>query len=213
MSNEQAKATTPNPGVVNAPKVEEPKVSNPTSENKKEEPKKKKEKKPRLTATEKFLETTTEEERIAVAKKVAELRLDPKAERTMSWRNIREHEDVILTSDQFHKVIRVSDYYQDAILDRLSELIESGWIHKGSLTSLCGFEVPEDISEAMQKNIDSEKAKLKAAADAKKAMEKEAKAAKEAKAKEVEEAKAKESQEKESKGKQSPPTTKGKPGK
>lgn len=175
-----------------------------------EEKKEKKEKKPRLTAMEKFLKDTTEEERIQTAKKIAELRIDPNAERTMSWKNIREHEDVILTSDQFHKLIRPEEYYQEAVLERLSDLIEDGWVYTGSLTTLCGFEVPSDISDAMEKNIEDQKAKVKAEADAKKAKAEEEK---KAKAKEVEEAKAKESQEKDNKGKQSPPTTKAKSGK
>ena len=99
----------------------------------------------------------TEEERVEIAKQVAELRLNPDASKKMSWKNIRE--EVLLTSDEFHKIIRISDYYKEVMLDRLGNLIDEGWVYNGSLNILCGFDVPEEFVERMESN----KAKAKVA--------------------------------------------------
>ena len=121
-----------------------------TSESGAEE--KKKAPKPRVTFREKFAESTPEEKRIELANKVAELRLDPDATRAMAWRKICKHEDVILKRDEFHKIIKVSDYYKEAVLERLAKLIDEGWVYKGSLKGLCGFDVPEKLVKRMEKN-------------------------------------------------------------
>ena len=92
----------------------------------------------------------TEEERVEIAKQVAELRLNPDASGKMSWKNIRE--EVLLTSDEFHKNIRISDYYKEVMLDRLGSLIDEGWVYNGSLNILCGFDVPEEFVEKMESN-------------------------------------------------------------
>ena len=134
----------------------------------------KKEKKPRLTFKEKFEQTTTEEERVQLAEKVVELRLDPEVPRAPAWKQIREHADVSLSSDEFHKIIRVSDYYRDAVLERLETQIENGWVYNGSLHTLCGIDVPEDIVERMEANKDAEKAAAKAEKEAKKESKKKA---------------------------------------
>ena len=128
----------------------------------------KKESKPRVTFKEKFADNTSEEERFELAQKVAELRIDPDATRAMSWKKIREHDDVILSSDEFHKIIRPSDYYEGVMLGRLNSLIDSGWVYNGSLHTLCGFDVPEEVIEKMEANQAKAKAKVdKKAADAK----------------------------------------------
>jgi hypothetical protein len=134
-------------------------VSNELKTVKSEEEKKKKAPKPRVTFREKFAESTTEEERIELANKVAELRLDPDATRAMAWKQIRKHEDVILSSDEFHKIIRVSDYYEEAMLERLGNLIDEGWTYNGSLNNLCGFDVPEEFVERMEANKAKSKVK------------------------------------------------------
>lgn len=94
----------------------------------------------------------TEEERIELANKVAELRLDPDATRAMTWKKICKHEEVMLKRDEFHKIIKVSDYYKEAVLERLNKLIDEGWVYKGSLKRLCGFDVPEEFVERMEAN-------------------------------------------------------------
>ena len=139
-------------GNVNA--AEEPEVTEATKG------KEKVEKKPRQTFKEKFADSTNEEERVELAEKVAELRLDTEATRAPAWKAIREHEDVCLSSDEFHKIIRVSDYYEKAMLGRLESQIDEGWVYTGSLHTLCGFDVPGGIVEKMESN----KAKAKAAA-------------------------------------------------
>ena len=92
----------------------------------------------------------TEEERIEIAKQVAELRLNPDASKKMSWKNIRQ--EVLLTNDEFHKNIRISDYYKEIMLERLGNLIDEGWVYNGSLNTLCGFDVPEEFVERMESN-------------------------------------------------------------
>lgn len=99
----------------------------------------------------------TEEERVEIAKRVAELRLNPDASRKMSWKNIRE--EVLLTNDEFHENIRISDYYKEIMLERLGNLIDEGWVYNGCLNILCGFDVPEEFVERMESN----KAKAKVA--------------------------------------------------
>ncbi|RKU12253.1 hypothetical protein C6503_17605 [Candidatus Poribacteria bacterium] len=90
----------------------------------------------------------TEEERVEIAKRVAELRLNPDASRKMSWKNIRE--EVLLTNDEFHENIRISDYYKEVMLERLGNLIDEGWVYNGCLNILCGFDVPEEFVERME---------------------------------------------------------------
>ena len=99
----------------------------------------------------------TEEERAEIAKRVAELRLNPDASKKMSWKNIRK--EVLLTNDEFHENIRISDYYKEIMLERLGNLIDEGWVYNGSLNILCGFDVPEEFVERMESN----KAKAKVA--------------------------------------------------
>ena len=119
-------------------------------ESESQEEEKDKTPKPRVTFREKFAESTTEEERVEIAKQVAKLRLDADATRAMSWKNIRE--EVLLTSDEFHKIIRISDYYKEVMLHRLGSLIDEGWVYNGSLNILCGFDVPEEFIEKMESN-------------------------------------------------------------
>ena len=122
-------------------------------QNKKERKKKDPKEKSSVVFRSKFLETTTEEDRIELARKIALLRLDPESNRPLSWRKIREHEEISLANDDFHKVIRISEYYENVMLERLGELIDHGWSYKGSLETLCGFGVPEEIIERMDANI------------------------------------------------------------
>ena len=99
----------------------------------------------------------TGEEQVEIAKRVAELRLNPDASKKMSWKNIRE--EALLTSDEFHRNIRISDYYKEIMLERLGNLIDEGWVYNGCLNILCGFDVPEEFVERMESN----KAKAKVA--------------------------------------------------
>ena len=99
----------------------------------------------------------TGEEQVEIAKRVAELRLNPDASKKMSWKNIRE--EALLTIDEFHRNIRISDYYKEIMLERLGNLIDEGWVYNGCLNILCGFDVPEEFVERMESN----KAKAKVA--------------------------------------------------
>ena len=130
--------------------------------------KKKESKKQRLTFRERFENDTSDEERKDMANQVALLRIDPASSKVMSWKKIRE--DVMLSSDEFHKIIRVSNYYQGTMIGRIKELMGSGWTYNGDLNKLVGFEVPEEVVNAMEQakaNAKSKRAEEKSAARAK----------------------------------------------
>lgn len=96
------------------------------------------------TIAERYVADTTEADRDEVARKVAELRINTTGSRPLAWRKIRER--LGLHNDHFHKVIRVSDGYRKAVIDRIKSLRaqEDGWEYSGNLERLTGIELTEE---------------------------------------------------------------------
>ena len=102
---------------------------------------KQREKKPSIA--ERYTAETTEETRDELAVKVAELRINASGSKPLSWRRIREK--LGLKNDQFHKVIRLSEGYRTAVINRIKSLKaqEGGWDYNGKLEVLTGIEIVE----------------------------------------------------------------------
>ena len=96
------------------------------------------------TIAERYVAGTTEADRDEVARKVVELRINATGSRPLAWRKIRER--LGLHNDHFHKVIRVSDGYRKAVIDRIKSLRaqEGGWEYSGNLERLTGIELTEE---------------------------------------------------------------------
>lgn len=101
----------------------------------------------RTTVAQRYAASTTEEERDNVAVQVAELRINEEGVRPKSWKNIRK--ELGLALDEFHKVIRHSAGYRDAVLDRIETLKArpDGWSYNGKLSVLTGLDDIEDDLE------------------------------------------------------------------
>ncbi len=106
---------------------------------------KKREKKP--SVSERYKTETTVETRDEIAVKVAELRINIMGSKRLSWRSIREK--LGLKNDQFHKVIRLSEGYRNAVIERIKSLksAEGGWEYNGKLSVLTGIEDIENYLE------------------------------------------------------------------
>lgn len=107
---------------------------------------------------EKFLENTTETERRELALQAADLRINFEGDKPLSWSKIRL--ELNLKNDEFHKVIRVSDYYHNAVESFLQKRISKGWNWKGDVNMLAGFSVKPELTddpEKQKKRIESEK--------------------------------------------------------
>lgn len=102
---------------------------------------KQREKKPSIA--ERYTAETTEETRDELAVKVAELRINASGSKPLSWCRIREK--LGLKNDQFHKVIRLSEGYRTAVINRIKSLKaqEGGWDYNGKLKVLTGIEIVE----------------------------------------------------------------------
>lgn len=87
-----------------------------------------------------FVVETTEETRNEIAVKVVELRINEEGSRPIAWRRIREELD--LHNDHFHDVIRHSEGYRNAVIERVKSLksAEGGWEYNGKLSVLTGIE-------------------------------------------------------------------------
>ena len=87
-----------------------------------------------------FVVETTEETRNEIAVKVVELRINKEGSRPIAWRKIREELD--LHNDHFHDVIRHSEGYRNAVIERIKSLksAEGGWEYNGKLSVLTGIE-------------------------------------------------------------------------
>lgn len=92
---------------------------------------------------ERYVADTTEDERNEVAVKVAELRINASGSKGLAWKKIRE--ELGLEYDQFHKVIRYSDGYREAVIARIKKLRsqEGGWEYSGKLDYLTGIKISE----------------------------------------------------------------------
>ena len=97
----------------------------------------------KLSIAERYAAETTEEERDEVAVKIAELRINASGSKPLAWKKIREQ--LNLKHDQFHKVIRLSDGYRAAVIDRIKSLkaSEEGWEYSGKIDVLTGIELDE----------------------------------------------------------------------
>ena len=76
--------------------------------------------------------------------KVVQLRINATGSRPLAWRKIREK--LGLGNDQFHKGIRLSEGYREAVIDRIKSLKaqEGGWEYSGKLEFLTGIEITEE---------------------------------------------------------------------
>ena len=96
-----------------------------------------------LTAI-KFIVETTEDTRNEIAVKVVELRINEEGSRPIAWKKIRE--ELGLHNDHFHKVIRLSEGYREAVIERIKKLRaqDGGWEYSGKLEVLTGVELTEE---------------------------------------------------------------------
>ena len=94
-----------------------------------------------------FVVETTEGARNEIAVKVVELRINEEGSKPIAWKNIREK--LGLKEDQFHKVIRPSEGYRTAVIERIKSLksTEGGWEYNGKLSVLTGIEDIENYLE------------------------------------------------------------------
>ena len=65
----------------------------------------------------------------------------------MSWRRIREK--LGLKNDEFHKVIRLEDHFQESVVERI-ESFEGGWQYSGKLNVLLGFEPIGELANRIE---------------------------------------------------------------
>ena len=92
---------------------------------------------------ERYSAETTEEARNDLATKVAELRINASGSKPLSWRRIRDR--LGLKNDEFHKVIRLSAGYREAVINRIKSLksSEEGWEYSGKIEVLTGIELTD----------------------------------------------------------------------
>ena len=97
----------------------------------------------KLSIAERYIAETTVEDRDGIAAKVVELRINATGSKPLAWREIREK--LGLHNDQFHKVIRLSEGYRKAVIQRIKSLKaqEGGWEYNGKLEVLTGIELTE----------------------------------------------------------------------
>lgn len=117
---------------------------------------KQREKKP--SVAERYVEETSGEERNKLAIQVAELRINAEGKRPRAWRSIRE--ELGLKNEQFHKVIRLSDGWKQAVANRINALLEQegGWTYSGKLDVLTGIDniTLEEIKSIPRSDIPEE---------------------------------------------------------
>ena len=96
------------------------------------------------TIAERYVAGTTEANRDEVARKVVELRINATGSKPLAWRKIRER--LGIHNDHFHKVIRLSEGYRKAVIDRIKSLRaqDGGWEYSGNLERLTGIELTEE---------------------------------------------------------------------
>ena len=94
-----------------------------------------------------FVAETTEGTRNEIAVKVVELRINKEGSRPIAWKKIRE--ELGLHNDHFHLVIRYSEGYLNAVIERIKSLksADGGWEYNGKLSALTGIEDIENYLE------------------------------------------------------------------
>ena len=124
--------------------AESKKLKEPKEERKEFKATKTKSRKKNMTIAERFVSETTEDTRNELARKVVELRINATGSRPTSWKRVRAKLD--LANDHFHKVIRPSKGYREAVIARIKFLKaqEGGWEYSGKLDVLTGI---DDLTE------------------------------------------------------------------
>ena len=86
-----------------------------------------------------FIAETTEGTRNEIAVKVVELRINKEGSKPIAWKKIREK--LGLHNDHFHKVIRLSEGYREAVIERIKKLRaqDGGWEYNGKLSGVNGY--------------------------------------------------------------------------
>ncbi len=99
--------------------------------------------KKKRSIVERYVAETTVEDRDGIAAKVVELRINATGSKPLAWKKIREK--LGLQNAQFHKVIRHSEGYRKAVIQRIKSLKaqEGGWEYNGKLEVLTGIELTE----------------------------------------------------------------------
>ena len=94
-----------------------------------------------------FVAETTEGTRNEIAVKVVELRINKEGLRPIAWKKIREK--LGLHNDHFHQVIRHSEGYLNAVIERIKSLksANGGWEYNGKFSVLTGIEDIENYLE------------------------------------------------------------------
>ena len=102
-----------------------------------------KSRKKKSSIAERYVAETTVEDRDGIAAKVVELRINATGSKPLAWKKIREK--LGLKNDQFHEVIRKSEGYRKAVIQRIKSLRaqEGGWEYNGKLENLTGIELTE----------------------------------------------------------------------
>ena len=101
-----------------------------------------------LTTVDKFKSEKSEEDILRIIDQVVGLRLANDNKPPMSWSNIRK--EVGLSEPVFHKFIRHSVQYSEAIHLKLQQLIEEGFTYSGKVNVLCGIEVNQELVEKLR---------------------------------------------------------------
>ena len=93
---------------------------------------------------------TPEVERDQMAVKVAEERINAEGTKPIAWKKIRD--GLGLKLDEFHKVIRHSSGWLEAVVDRITilEAQEGGWVYNGKLDVLTGIDNFEFYREELE---------------------------------------------------------------
>ncbi len=102
---------------------------------------------PKPSIAEKFRAANTLEDRVEIGRKVAELRINAQGSRPMSWCRIREK--LGLKNDEFHKVVRLEDHFQESVVERI-ESFEGGWKYSGKLNVLLRFEPVGELANRIE---------------------------------------------------------------
>ena len=99
----------------------------------------------RASIADRYVTETTEEDRNLLAVQIAEMRINATGSRPIAWKNIRDKFG--LKEDEFHKVIRPSLGYLEAVINRIKTLKsrDEGWEYNGKLGSLTGIDNIENF--------------------------------------------------------------------
>ena len=93
-----------------------------------------------------------------MAQQVAEKRINAAGSKPLAWRRIRE--SLGLKNDQFHKIIRHSSGWLEAVVDRITalEASDEGWEYSGKLDVLTGI----DNFEFYRKELEDQRSEVDA---------------------------------------------------